>query len=313
MANLRVVLLDAQTLGSDADLSVFEKFGEFISYETTSKSQTIERLKDADVVLTNKVIIDKAVLDATNLKLVCITATGMNNVDLEYAKAKGVVVKNVAGYSTNSVTQQTFASLLAICNRIRFYDDYVKNGEWVKSEIFTNLDRSISELAGKNFGIIGLGEIGRNVAKIATAFGANVCYFSPSGTTQDVAYKRVELDTMLKECDIITIHAPLNDKTKNLISTKEFEIIRSGTILCNFGRGGIVDEAAVAKAIDEKGIYFATDVLEIEPMIENHPLLNIKNKDNLIITPHVAWGSVEARKTLLAKVAQNIENFIKEA
>lgn len=311
MANLKIVCLDADTLGKDADLSVFEKFGKFVSYGMTQKDQTIERLKGADIVLTNKVIIDKYVMDATNLKLICVTATGTNNIDLEYAKTKAIEVKNVAGYSTNSVTQQTFASLFSLCNRVEFYNDYVQSGKWAKSAIFTNLDRSIGEIAGKNFGVIGLGEIGRNVAKIATAFGTNVCYYSTSGANKNSEFKQVKLDEMLKNCDIISIHAPLNEKTKNLITQKELKMMKKGAILMNFGRGGIVDENAVARAIDEQNLYFITDVLQTEPMQQNHKFLSIKNKENLIITPHVAWGSVEARKKLLQIVAKNIEEFLK--
>ena len=309
---MKIVCLDAQTLGKDADLSVFCNFGEFVSFDKTAKDERIQRLNGADVVLTNKVVIDKDVIDATNLKLICVTATGTNNVDLQYAKTKGIVVKNVAGYSTNSVAQQTFATLLALLNNIKFYDNYVQTGEWIKSDIFTNLDAPIFELAGKNFGVIGLGEIGQNVAKIATAFDANVFYYSTSGANNNSNFKRLELDEMLKTCDVISIHAPLNEKTRNLIGENELKKIKNGAILLNFGRGGIVDEIAVAKIIDEKNLHFGTDVLEIEPMMANHPLLNVKNKQNLIITPHLAWGSVEARATLIAKVASNIENFIKK-
>ncbi|QKG28481.1 D-2-hydroxyacid dehydrogenase [Campylobacter sp. RM16187] len=310
---MKIVCLDASTLGSDVSLDVFAKFGEFVSYDKTDKSETIERLKGADVVITNKVIIGRDVMDATNLKLVCISATGMNNVDLDYAKAKNIAVKNVAGYSTNSVAQHTFACLLALVNRIKFYDDYVQSGEWVKSEIFTNLDRSIGEISGKNFGIIGLGEIGRSVARIAVAFGANVSYYSTSGANDNAEFKRQNLDELLKSCDIVSIHAPLNEKTRNLISSKELNLMKEGAVLMNFGRGGIVDESALAKAIDERNLMACVDVLESEPMRENHPLLNIKNKENLIITPHVAWASKEAREKLINLIVKNIENFIKES
>ncbi|WP_170018770.1 D-2-hydroxyacid dehydrogenase [Campylobacter sp. RM16190] len=310
---MKIVCLDASTLGSDVSLDVFAKFGEFVSYDKTDKSETIERLKGADVVITNKVIIDRDVMDATNLKLICISATGMNNVDLDYAKAKNIAVKNVAGYSTNSVAQHTFACLLALVNRIKFYDDYVQSGEWVKSEIFTNLDRSIGEISGKNFGIIGLGEIGRSVARIAMAFGANVSYYSTSGANDNGEFKRQNLDELLKSCDIVSIHAPLNEKTRNLISSKELNLMKEGAVLMNFGRGGIVDESALAKAIDERNLKACIDVLESEPMRKNHPLLSIKNKENLIITPHVAWASKEARQKLINLIVKNIENFIKES
>ena len=309
---MKIVCLDAATLGSDVNLDVFEQFGEFVSFETTAADERVERLKGADVVITNKVVIDKETMDASNLKLICISATGMNNVDLAYAATKGIAVKNVAGYSTASVVQHTFACLFALTNRVKFYDNYAQSGEWAKSEIFTNLDRSIGEIAGKSFGVIGLGEIGRGVARIAAAFGASVSYYSTSGVNANAEFKRQNLDELLSGCDIVSIHAPLNEKTRNLIGERELNLMKEGAILMNFGRGGIVDESAVARAVDERNLRFAADVLEREPMAENHPFLSVKNGQNLLITTHVAWGSVEARKTLIKKIAENIENFVKE-
>ena len=307
---MKIVCLDADTLGKDANLELFKEFGEFVSYNITKPEQTIERLQGADVVITNKVLITDEVMANTNLKLICVSATGINNIDANAAKERGIPVKNVAGYSTNSVVQQAFASLLALTNAVSYYASYCANGEWVKSEIFTNLDRPITEIAGKEFGIIGLGTIGKKVATIAEAFAAKVRYYSTSGANTNNEYVRVSLDSLLKTCDIISIHAPLNDKTANLIGEEELNKMKNGAILMNFGRGGIVDENALAKAIDEKNLKVAVDVLEIEPMIENHPLLSVKNKENLIITPHIAWASNEARNTLVELVAKNIKDFI---
>lgn len=307
---MKIVCLDAATLGSDVNLDVFEQFGEFVSFETTAAAERIERLKGADVVITNKVVIDKEAMDASNLKLICISATGMNNVDLAYAAGKGIAVKNVAGYSTASVVQHTFACLFALTNRIKFYDNYAQSGEWAKSEIFTNLDRSIGEIASKSFGVIGLGEIGRGVARIAAAFGANVSYYSTSGANANAEFKRQNLDELLGGCDIVSIHAPLNEKTRNLIGERELNLMKEGALLMNFGRGGIVDENAVARAIDGRNLRFASDVLETEPMRADHPLLNIKNKENLILTPHVAWASFEARQRLVAMIVENIKEFL---
>ena len=308
---MKIVCLDAATLGSDVNLDVFGQFGEFVSFETTATNERVERLKGADVVITNKVVIDKDVMDASNLKLICISATGMNNVDLAYAAAKGIAVKNVAGYSTASVVQHTFACLFALTNRVKFYDNYAQSGEWAKSEIFTNLDRSIGEIAGKSFGVIGLGEIGRGVARIAEAFGARVSYYSTSGTNANAEFKRQNLDELLGSCDIVSIHAPLNEKTRNLIGERELNLMKEGAILMNFGRGGIVDESAVARAIDGRNLRFASDVLETEPMRADHPLLNIKNKENLILTPHVAWASFDARERIVAMIVENIKEFLK--
>ena len=308
---MKIVCLDAATLGSDVNLDVFEQFGEFVSFETTAAAERIERLKGADVVTTNKVVIDKETMDASNLKLICISATGMNNVDLAYAAAKGIAVKNVAGYSTASVVQHTFACLFALTNRIKFYDNYAQSGEWAKSEIFTNLDRSIGEIASKSFGVIGLGEIGRGVARIAAAFGARVSYYSTSGANNNSEFKQKSLDELLRSSDIITIHAPLNEKTRNLLGANEINLLKDDAIVLNLGRGGIVDEAAMARAIDERNLRFGTDVLESEPMGKNNPFLSVKNKENLLITPHVAWGSLEARKRLISLTVKNIEEFIK--
>ena len=308
---MKIVCLDAATLGSDVNLDVFRQFGEFKSYQTTAANERIERLKGADVVITNKVMIDKETMDASNLKLICISATGMNNVDLAYAATKGIAVKNVAGYSTASVVQHTFACLFALTNRVKFYDNYAQSGEWVKSEIFTYLGADISEIAGKEFGIIGLGEIGRGVAAVARAFGANVSYYSTSGANKNSEFNQKSLDELLRSSNIISIHAPLNEKTRNLLGINEINLLRDNAIVLNLGRGGIVDETAMARAIDERNLRFGTDVLECEPMSENSPFLKVKNRANLVITPHVAWGSLEARKRLISLIVKNIEEFIK--
>ncbi|MCF6172436.1 MAG: hydroxyacid dehydrogenase [Campylobacteraceae bacterium] len=224
---MKLVLLDAKTLGN-IDLSLFDKFGTFIQYPDTNKEDTLSRVYDCDVIITNKVVIDKEIMrECKNLKLICITATGMNNVDLEFAKEKGIEVKNVAGYSTASVTQATFTLLFTLVGSSCYYDDYVKSGKWSKSPIFTHLKKEFFEIKGKTWGIIGLGNIGKEVAKIATAFGANVMYYSTSGVNRNEEYKRKNLDDLLANSDIISIHAPLNEKTHNLI---EFERYR----LCDF-------------------------------------------------------------------------------
>ncbi|WP_096029829.1 D-2-hydroxyacid dehydrogenase [Campylobacter lanienae] len=310
---MKIVCLDADTLGNDVDLdSVFGKFGEFVSYNMTDETQTIQRLQNADIVLTNKVLITKDVIAKTNLKLICVTATGVNNIDLVAAKEANIPVKNVAGYSTNSVVQQTFANILAIRNSTSYYENYGKNSDgWAKSPIFVNLDKPIFELSGKKFCVIGLGTIGFEVAKVAQAFGCEVSYYSTSGNNSNSNFKRVSFDEVLKS-DIISIHAPLNENTKNLFNSKALNQLKDGAMLVNSGRGGIVDEEYMAKLIDEREIYFTTDVLEKEPIVANHPLLKVKNKDRLMITPHIAWASVEARRKLIELSAKNIEDFIKD-
>ncbi|WP_096025495.1 D-2-hydroxyacid dehydrogenase [Campylobacter lanienae] len=310
---MKIVCLDADTLGNDVDLdSVFGKFGEFVSYNMTDETQTIQRLQNADIVLTNKVLITKDIIAKTNLKLICVTATGVNNIDLVAAKEANIPVKNVAGYSTNSVVQQTFANILAIRNSTSYYENYGKNSDgWAKSPIFVNLDKPIFELSGKKFCVVGLGTIGLEVAKVAQAFSCEVSYYSTSGNNSNSNFKRVSFDEVLKS-DIISIHAPLNENTKNLFNSQALNQLKDGTMLVNSGRGGIVDEEYMAKLIDEREIYFITDVLEKEPIVANHPLLKVKNKDRLMITPHIAWASVEARRKLIELSAKNIEDFIKD-
>ncbi|WP_086255923.1 D-2-hydroxyacid dehydrogenase [Campylobacter vicugnae] len=309
---MKIVCLDADTLGNDVDLdAVFGKFGEFVSYNMTEANQTVQRLQNADIVLTNKVLITKDVIAQTNLKLICVTATGVNNIDLEAAKEANIPVKNVAGYSTNSVAQQTFANILALRNSTSYYENYGKNSDgWAKSPIFVNLDRPIFELSGKRFCVVGLGTIGLEIAKIAQAFGCDVCYYSTSGNNSNSEFKRVSFKEAL-QCDIISIHAPLNENTKNLFDANALNQLKDGAMLVNSGRGGIIDEEKIAQIIDEREIYFVTDVLEKEPIRADHPLLKVKNKDRLMITPHIAWASVEARKKLIELSAKNIEDFIK--
>lgn len=308
---MKIVCLDSSTLGKDVDLvSNFAKFGEFVAYETTSKDETIDRLKGADIVITNKVLITKEVIDATNLKLICVSATGTNNIDMSYASQKGIPVKNVAGYSTPSVTQQCFAMLFSLLNHTAFYDKYCKEASgWASSPIFVNLDKPVSELSGKSFGVVGLGTIGKKVATIAKEFGADVCYYSTSGKNSNSEFKQVSFDELTK-CDIISIHAPLNDDTKGLFNAKTLSNLKNGTILMNFGRGGIVDEEAIAKIVDEREIYFITDVLEVEPMKKDHSFLNVKNKERLLLSPHIAWASKEARARLVKLIVKNIEDFL---
>ena len=307
---MKIVILDRATLGFDVDISVFEKYGTVISYDFTKKEETEDRIKDADIVLTNKVLITKEHMDNSNIQLICITATGMNNVDLEYAKIKKIEVKNVAGYSTSSVVQVGFSMIFHFVQKLNYYKNYVDQGKWQKSDIFTHIDKPFFELDGKKVGIIGLGEIGRNFAKKAKAFDCEVMYYSTSGRNSNSEYKQVSLDELLKTCDIITIHAPLNDDTKDLFNYENMKNIKDGAILLNLGRGGIINEADLAKIIDEKEIYCGIDVVSVEPILDSNPLLSVKNKEQLLLLPHIGWSSVEARNRLIEMVAQNIEDFI---
>ncbi len=308
---MKIVILDRSTLGNDMNLSIFEKYGEVTSYDVTKKEDTKERIKNADIIITNKVVLGKDQLENSSVKLICITATGMNNVDLVFAKENNITVKNVAGYSTSSVVQVAFSMIFHFISKLNYYKSYVDNGNWERSAIFTHLDEPFYELDGKKVGIIGLGEIGRNFAKKAKAFDCEVVYYSTSGQNTNHEYNKVGLDELLSTCDIISIHAPLNDTTKDLLHYENMQQIKNGAILLNLGRGGIINEADLAKIIDEKDIYCGIDVVSVEPIEPQNPLLKVKDKNKLLLTPHIAWTSVEARTRLVEKVVQNIEEFIR--
>ncbi|MCT7567123.1 D-2-hydroxyacid dehydrogenase [Aliarcobacter butzleri] len=307
---MQIVILDRATLGFDIDVNIFSKFGNVTSYDSTKENETAQRVKNADIVLTNKVVIGKNEIDNSNIKLICITATGMNNVDLEYAKEKNIAVKNVAGYSTSSVVQVGFSMILYFVQKLNYYKKYVDEGNWQKNELFTHIDEPFFELDKKRVGIIGLGEIGRNFAKKAKAFDCEVVYYSTSGKNNSNEYKSISLDELLKTSDIISIHAPLNENTKNLLTHENMKNMKDGAILLNLGRGGIINENDLAKLIDEKEIYCGIDVVSKEPIEESNPLLKVKNKARLLLTPHIGWASIEARTRLVNMVAKNIEDFI---
>lgn len=307
---MNIVFLDRATLGEDIDLSIFEKFGTLKIYDITESKETLQRVKDADIVVTNKVVIDKTIMEKSNIKLICVAATGTNNVDLEYAKQKGIEVKNAVGYSTASVAQVTFSFALHFMQHLNFYKNYVDEGNWQKSKIFTNIDQPFHELSGKNWGIIGLGNIGKEVAKIATAFGCKVSYYSTSGANTNTNYKSIDLEKLLSASDIISIHCPLNNTTKNLLNSSNMRLLRDKTIILNLGRGGIINEEAILEHVDAKELYFGIDTLSIEPILSDSPLLKVKNKDRLLLTPHIGWASIESRQRLIKCVFDNISKFV---
>ncbi|MDD6794355.1 MAG: D-2-hydroxyacid dehydrogenase [Clostridiaceae bacterium] len=306
----QVVILDGKTLGN-VDFDKLKEFGDVKYYDLTAPEEVAERIKDASIVLTNKVVLNSENLkEAKNLELICETATGFNNIDLEYARNKNIAVTNVAGYSTPTVAQHTFACLLHLYDKINYYDNFVKSKEYARSGVFTNLNKPFNDLEGKVWGVVGLGAIGRKVASIAEAFGCKVVYYSTSGKHNDDTYERVDLDKLLKECDIISIHSPLNDNTLGLFNYENIRKMKKSSILINMGRGPIVVDEDLAKAIDENLIAGAAlDVFSVEPMNEENPLLKVKNKENLVLTPHIAWASVEARERLFNDLIENIYAF----
>lgn len=307
-----IVLLDGKTMG-DFDFSALNELGNFKYYDFTTTEEVVDRIKEANVIITNKVILNKNNLkEAKNLEIICEMATGYNNIDIEYAKNNSIAVTNVAGYSTNTVVQHTFAVLLNLCNKIAYYDNYVKSGNYTNSDIFTHLDKPLNDISGKTFGIIGLGEIGKKVARIAEAFGAKVIYYSTSGKNSTKEFEMVDFEELLNRSDIISIHAPLNERTLGLINYEAMKKMKKSAILINMGRGPIVVEEDLAKAIEEDLIGGAAlDVFEKEPMNKENVLLKIKNKDKLILTPHIAWASVESRTKLFNEVIENIKAYYK--
>lgn len=309
---MKLVFLDIKTIGEVHNLSFLDGLGDITYYQTTSPDKTLERVMDADIVITNKVVLNRAIIEkAANLKLICVAATGTNNIDKVAAKERNIQVKNAVDYSSNSVAQGTFSLLLHILSGIPYYDNYVKKGLYSKSDIFTHFGSVFWELHGKRFGVLGLGNIGSRVAKIAEAFGCEVAYYSASGRNNLQPYLRLDLKEFLNTSDIISIHAPLNEYTKNLINYERILEMKKTAILINAGRGGIVNEIDLARALDNNLIAGAgIDVFENEPIDPLNPLLLIENKSKIVLTPHITWASIEARTLLVEKIKQNIEEFL---
>lgn len=308
---MKIVFLDAKTMGNVPNFHLLEKLGDVVFYPNTRPEERIARLMDADVVITNKVMIDKTVIDSCpKLKLICVSATGTNNIDVEYATKQGIPVKNVTNYSTESVAQLAISMILTLASKLTYFDRYVKTGAYAQSDIFCHFGPDIYELKGKRAGIIGLGNIGKRVAFLLEAFGMEVVYFSTSGKNNNNDFLRLELDELLETSDVVSIHAPLNDQTKNLIALPEFKIMKPTSIIINVGRGGIVNEADLVEAVNKQLIAGAgIDVYEKEPMWSESPFLKVKHPERLVLTPHIAWTSLEARTVLIEKVAANISDF----
>lgn len=308
---MKIVFLDAKTIGEDIDLSGFDELGEVVKYGFSTAEEARERSKDADVLVLNKVQVNEQTIGAAkHLKLVCVTATGTNNLDKEYLAKQGIEWRNVAGYSTESVAQHTFAMLFYLLEKLPYYDNYVKSEKYVNDVSFTHFAKAFHELSGKTYGIIGLGNIGRRVADIAKAFGCHVIYYSTSGRNSQPGYERVSFDELLERSDIVSIHAPLDENTLGLMNQKAFAKMKSSAILLNVGRGLIINEADLAEALNNRTIAAAgLDVLSVEPMQPENPLRGIKDSERLLITPHIAWAGVEARMRLMDIILNQIKEF----
>lgn len=311
---MKIVFLDAKSVGEDIDLSKYNELGEFVTYDYSTQEQIPERTIDADVLITNKCLInEQSIGSAQNLKLVCVTATGTNNLDKDYLAKRNIAWRNVAGYSTESVAQHTFAMLFYLLEKLSYYDAYVKDGKYANDTSFTHFAERFHEINGKTWGIIGLGAIGRRVADIAKMFGANVIYYSTTGKNNQDGYTRVDFDTLLESSDIVSVHAPLTPETENLMNVEAFSKMKETAIFLNVGRGAIVVEQDLANALENRKIAAAgLDVLCAEPMSPNSPFLPIKDSKRLLITPHIAWASVEARNNLMDIIYHQIKDFISE-
>ena len=308
---MHIVFLDVKTIGEDINLSGYDQIAKVTRYPFSYPEDVPERVKDADVIVVNKAPINQNTIGtATHLKLVCVTATGTNNLDKDYLDSRGIAWRNVADYSTNSVAQHTFAMLFFLLEKLRYYDDYVKKEDYVNDTVFTHFAEHFHELNGKTWGIIGLGNIGRRVASIAEAFGAKVIYTSPSGSAPQKGYCQTDLDTLLTRSDIISVHAPLNRYTQDLIGADAFRKMKKSCIFLNLGRGPIVVEKDLANALIQGEIAAAgLDVLRDEPMRSNNPLLALKDSRKLFITPHIGWASVESRTRLMQIILGQIRTF----
>lgn len=309
---MKIVVLEADSVGTDVSWEGLRQYGELITYGTTRDACIAERIRQADIVVPNKCLLrEENMRDASQLKLICEAATGYNNIDIEYCNRRGILVTNVRAYSTEAVVQHTFAMLLHVLESLNYYTGYVESGEYSTYESFTKIGIPFHELSGMRMGIIGLGTIGRRVAEVAACFGMEVVYFSASGQTYEVPYEAVDFDTLLRTSDVVSCHAPLNEQTRGLMNAEAFHKMKETAIFLNLGRGPIIVEEDLAEAILKKEIQAAAlDVFTQEPMKPDSPLLQVKDRDRLLLTPHIAWSSVEARNRLVADVEESIRAFV---
>lgn len=306
---LKIVFLDAQTLGNDISLASVASLGEFVSYPSTRPEEVPARIAGFDVVITNKVRMGQAEIDACpTLKLICEAATGVDNIDVAYAASKGIPVLNAVNYSTESVAQTTWMMILNLVGGGTYFDTFVKTGDYSRSGCFTDVSRPFFELSGKTFGTVGLGHIGSRVAAVAESFGMQVLYYPTSGVPHSDRYEaETDLDRFLSRCDVVSIHCPMNDRTRGLIGYGQLRSMKRTAVLVNMGRGGIVVESDLVRALEEGLLAAAgTDVFTREPLPNDHPYLQIRCPERLQLTPHIGWASREARIRLVEKIAENI-------
>lgn len=306
---MKIVYLDSATVG-ETPMDCIEELGELVCWPESTPEEALERVRDCNVLIVNKVLVTRALLDAApELRLVCEAATGVNNIDLEACRERNIPVRNVAGYSTDSVVQTTFMHILSLMGNAPYFDNTVKNGTYSKGTLFTDVSRPYIEIKGKRIGIVGMGAIGTGVARVAEAFGMEVVYYSTSGTGHCKEWPSISLGELMRTSDVISIHAPYNERTAGLIGAGELAMMKPSAIIVNMGRGGIVDEAALAEVIDNDLIGGAAlDVFTKEPLPGDSPLLRTRHPEKLRFTPHTAWASTEALTRLVNCIADNIRS-----
>ena len=311
---MKIVILERNSVGTDVSVDCINDLGEVTVYRNTVSAEEIrERVKDADIIIANKSPMNEETLgEAPNVKLICEFATGYDNCDLAYCKSRGIKVANVVDYSTAMVAQHTFTLALALSQKLVHYDNYVKSGEYSAQDRFSNFDLPFYELEGKTWGIVGMGNIGRRVAKIGEAFGCRVIFHSITGRSACTDYTRVDKDTLLKESDYLSLHCPLSDLSRNFIDRAALKKMKNTAVLVNVARGQVVNNTDLYYALEEGEIQAAgLDVMEKEPLEFSNPLSKIKDSSRLIVTPHLAWASVEARTRCVEGAYLNIQAFLR--
>ena len=310
---MKIVVLERNSVGLDVSVDGIKALGDVTVYPNTTAADVKEKITDAEIIVANKAPLNEETLkDAPHVRLICEFATGYDNIDLAYCKSRGIKVANVVNYSTDAVVQHTFALCFYVLEKLRHYDEYVKSGAYAAQDRFSNFDLPFTELAGKTWGIVGMGNIGRKAAAVAQAFGCRVIFYSASGNSTCTQYQRVDFDTLLKESDFLSLHCPLSDKTRNLIDLAALKKMKRTAILINVARGPVVNDRDLYTALTENLIAGAgLDVLSAEPIRQDNPLGSIMDSTKLIITPHLAWASIEARNRCVSETCLNIGAFLK--
>jgi len=310
--SMKIVILERNSVGTDVSVDAFHQLGDVIAYETSAPEEIEDRVREADIIIANKAPLNESTLkNAPNVKLICEFATGYDNVDISYCKNRNIKVSNVVNYSTDAVAQHTFALLFYVLEKLNHYDEYVKSGKYSAQTGFSYYGMPFCEISGKTWGIIGMGNIGKKVAKIAESFGCRVIFHSITGNSSEKSYEQVSFDELLKQSDILSLHCPLSDLSRGIINSESLSKMKKSAILINVARGPVVNDSDLADALNNNVIAAAgLDVTGTEPLKDSNPLSKIKDSNKLIITPHLAWASVEARNRCVSETVKNVQAFL---